>query len=91
MSGTSLRDILRVPAGPVDLATLDPAATAGAPGGKSRTAAAVEREGERLASLQERLYAEGTSGGTGRRVLLVLQGMDTSGKDGTVKHVIGRR
>jgi len=39
---------------------------------------------EKLMQLQERLYAEGT-----RSVLLVLQGMDTSGKDGTISHVIG--
>ena len=38
----------------------------------------------RLAALQERLFAEGS-----RSVLLVLQGMDTSGKGGTIKHVIG--
>jgi PPK2 family polyphosphate:nucleotide phosphotransferase len=37
---------------------------------------------KRLEGVQERLYAEST-----RSVLLVLQGMDTSGKDGTVKHV----
>jgi PPK2 family polyphosphate:nucleotide phosphotransferase len=36
----------------------------------------------RLAELQGRLFAEGK-----RRVLVVLQGMDTSGKDGTIKHV----
>jgi len=37
----------------------------------------------RLSGLQERLYAEGT-----RALLLVLQGMDTSGKDGTISHVV---
>jgi PPK2 family polyphosphate:nucleotide phosphotransferase len=42
-------------------------------------------DGERLAGLQERLWAEHD-----RTVLLVLQGIDTSGKDGTIKHVIGR-
>ena len=41
-----------------------------------------------LGDLQERLYAASTAGGRAR-VLLVLQGMDTSGKGGTVKHVIG--
>jgi len=41
-----------------------------------------------LADLQERLWAASTAGDR-RRVLLVLQGMDTSGKGGTVKHVIG--
>jgi PPK2 family polyphosphate:nucleotide phosphotransferase len=38
---------------------------------------------ERLAALHDRLWAEGT-----RAVLLVLQGMDASGKDGTIKHVL---
>jgi PPK2 family polyphosphate:nucleotide phosphotransferase len=89
MSGKSLRDILRVPAGPVDLAAVDPSATRKAPGGKSTTAAATLDHGERLLALQEALYAEGTADGATRRVLLVLQGMDTCGKDGTVKHVIG--
>jgi PPK2 family polyphosphate:nucleotide phosphotransferase len=45
-------------------------------------------EGLRLAELQERLFAEGATGGR-RRVLLVLQGMDTSGKGGVVRHVVG--
>ena len=35
-----------------------------------------------LAELQERLYAESK-----RSILLVLQGLDASGKDGTIKHV----
>ena len=37
---------------------------------------------ERLAELQQMLYAEAK-----HKVLVVLQGMDTSGKDGTIKHV----
>jgi PPK2 family polyphosphate:nucleotide phosphotransferase len=37
----------------------------------------------RISSLQERLYAEGK-----RSVLIVLQGMDTSGKDGTIRHAL---
>ena len=37
----------------------------------------------RLEALQERLYANGK-----RAVLIVLQGMDTSGKDGTIKSVM---
>jgi PPK2 family polyphosphate:nucleotide phosphotransferase len=37
----------------------------------------------RLESLQEKFYAEGS-----RAMLLALQGMDTSGKDGTIKHVL---
>jgi polyphosphate kinase 2 (PPK2 family) len=41
-----------------------------------------------LDGLQKALYAEGTAGGK-RSLLLVLQGMDTSGKGGTVRHVLG--
>ena len=37
---------------------------------------------ERLDELQERLWVEGT-----RSLLVVLQGMDTSGKGGTIRHV----
>jgi polyphosphate kinase 2 (PPK2 family) len=37
---------------------------------------------EELSSLQEHLYAEGK-----RSVLLILQGLDASGKDGTIRHV----
>ncbi|MEU5591982.1 polyphosphate kinase 2 family protein [Streptomyces sp. NPDC020298] len=84
-----LRERLRVPGGePVDLAAYDTAATPGDPGGKAAARLATARTGERLAGLQERLWAAGTCGDR-RRLLLVLQGMDTSGKGGTVKHVIG--
>src|SRR3954468_16847799 len=41
--------------------------------------------GERLSDLQERLFAEGRSGGH-RSMLFVLQGMDTSGKGGLSRH-----
>ena len=37
----------------------------------------------KLGRLQDRLYANGSSA-----LLIVLQGMDTSGKDGTIKHVM---
>ncbi|MCU1602894.1 MAG: PvdS [Frankiales bacterium] len=43
----------------------------------------------KLADLQERLFANAKVGGD-RKVLLLLQGMDASGKDGTVKHVVGQ-
>ncbi|MER7917331.1 MULTISPECIES: PPK2 family polyphosphate kinase [unclassified Streptomyces] len=86
---TDLRQLLRLPpGGTVDLAAHDPGAAPGAPGGKHASLADAERMGDELAGLQERLWAAGTAGDR-RRVLLVLQGMDTSGKGGTVKHVIG--
>ncbi|THA41116.1 polyphosphate kinase 2 family protein [Streptomyces sp. A1547] len=84
-----LRPLLRVPAGErIDLGAFDPAATPGGPAGKAAGLAATAQLAGPLASLQERLYAASTAGDR-RRVLLVLQGTDTSGKGGTVKHVIG--
>ena len=44
--------------------------------------------GPELSDLQERLFAERTTGST-RNVLLVLQGMDTSGKGGVLRHTVG--
>ena len=58
--------------------------TSAAPGDKAATLAAFEALTARLDELQEVLYAEHR-----RRVLLVLQGLDTSGKGGIVEHVIG--
>ncbi|MFF1495205.1 PPK2 family polyphosphate kinase [Streptomyces sp. NPDC058304] len=91
-----LRPLLRVPAGvgvppggsrgSIDLGAFDPAATPGGPAGKAAGLAATAQLAGPLASLQERLYAASTAGDR-RRVLLVLQGTDTSGKGGTVKHV----
>jgi PPK2 family polyphosphate:nucleotide phosphotransferase len=82
-------DLLRVPAGPVDLSALDTRATPGFDGGKAAGKAALAALGPRLSDLQERLHAEGVSGGR-RSLLLILQGMDTSGKGGVVRHVIGQ-
>lgn len=53
------------------------------PGGKEATQAATEKLAKRLGELQELLYAEHQ-----RKVLILLQGMDTSGKDGTVRKVL---
>jgi len=49
---------------------------------------ALEASAEELSDLQERLYAASRGGGT-RSLLLVLQGMDTSGKGGILRHVVG--
>ncbi|MFJ2674156.1 PPK2 family polyphosphate kinase [Streptomyces sp. NPDC087525] len=85
----ALRELLRIPEGePVDLSSYDSRATPGGPADKAAALAAVPPLAQRLAGLQERLYAASTAGGP-HRVLLILQGMDTSGKGGTIKHVIG--
>jgi PPK2 family polyphosphate:nucleotide phosphotransferase len=82
-------DLLRLPIGPVDLDSIDTGATPGCDGSKSTGLKALAVLGPRLADLQERLFAEGKTGGS-RSVLLVLQGMDTSGKGGTLRHVVGQ-
>jgi PPK2 family polyphosphate:nucleotide phosphotransferase len=51
--------------------------------GKEKAKAITVQLIGRLGELQERLYANGN-----RAVLIVLQGMDTSGKDGTIRHVM---
>ena len=87
--GARVSDLLRVPAGSVDLGALDTRATPGFGGGKAAGKAELADFGSRLSDLQERLHAEGVTGGS-RSVLLVLQGMDTSGKGGVLRHVIGQ-
>jgi PPK2 family polyphosphate:nucleotide phosphotransferase len=82
-------DLLRIPPGEPDLRTIDARATPGFKGRKADAAKAHPQLAERLSTLQEMLYAEGRLGGR-RSVLLVLQGMDTSGKGGTVRHVVGQ-
>ncbi|ROS78963.1 PPK2 family polyphosphate kinase [Cellulomonas sp. PhB143] len=81
------RETLRAEEG-FDLAAFDRSATPGWEHGRKRAARAMADHGARLSDLQERLFAEGRSGGQ-RSVLLVLQGMDTAGKGGIVRHVVG--
>jgi PPK2 family polyphosphate:nucleotide phosphotransferase len=72
------------PGSPVDLAALPTADTSAAPGRKDETRAATAVLAARLAELQEVLWARSSE-----RVLVVLQGIDTSGKGGTIEHVLG--
>jgi PPK2 family polyphosphate:nucleotide phosphotransferase len=85
MTAMSLRELLR--ARPDDDDPLARHATDSHPGVKTKKKAleCLPGDHEQLASLQERLWAEKT-----RTLLLVLQGIDTSGKDGTINHVIGQ-
>ncbi len=80
-------DTLRVTGG-FSLAGFDPGATPGWHGGKAAAVAEMEGRGADLAALQEQLFARGKEGDT-RSVLLVIQGLDTAGKDGVVSHVVG--
>lgn len=88
-AAVSFSDLLRVPTGAVDLAAIDPGST---PAAASRDEAEQElpKLAARLEELQERLFAAARGGDSNRRVLLILQGMDTSGKGGTVRHVVGQ-
>ncbi|GAA1571944.1 polyphosphate kinase 2 family protein [Kribbella sancticallisti] len=85
---TRLLDALRVPSGPVDLKAWDSRATPGFNGTKEEGKIALEALEPEVSDWQERLFAEGRKGGN-RRVLLVLQGMDTSGKGGVIRHGAG--
>jgi PPK2 family polyphosphate:nucleotide phosphotransferase len=91
--GKSFSELLRCPAGKVDLSQIDTGSTVGAAGGKKDAKKATLAEMAvvcgQLAELQERLFAASRSAGDQRRVLLVLQGMDTAGKGGVVGHVVG--
>ena len=82
------RHLLGLPPGPVDLAQISTSATPGFDGDKKAAKRELFEMGEELAGLQEKLFAEGRSGSS-RNLLLVLQGMDTSGKGGTLKHTVG--
>jgi PPK2 family polyphosphate:nucleotide phosphotransferase len=63
---------------------LDAADTSAAPGDRQATEAATATLATRLADLQDVLWARHKE-----KVLVVMQGLDTSGKGGTVEHVFG--
>jgi PPK2 family polyphosphate:nucleotide phosphotransferase len=68
-----------------DLAAIDPGAKPFSLGRKSSDQARVEELAIELDSLQNLLYADRRY-----KLLVVLQGTDTSGKDGTLRGVFGR-
>jgi PPK2 family polyphosphate:nucleotide phosphotransferase len=84
---TPVADALRLPSGPVNLSAIDTRSTPGFDGDKTAGKEALAAMDGELSELQERLFAEGRTGGK-RRVLLVLQGMDTAGKGGVMRHTV---
>ena len=70
------------------LADRDPRSTPGYDGDKATGTELLDTTVPELGDLQERLYAESRAGGKAA-VLLVVQGMDTSGKGGIMRHVVG--
>ncbi len=81
-------EAVRLPPGTVALTAIETDAAPGFEGDKAAGEDALAALGPDLAELQERLFAEGRKGSS-RNVLLVLQGMDTSGKGGTLRHSVG--
>mgnify|MGYP003619318045 CR=1 FL=1 len=82
---SSVRELLRVGPG-FDLGEVDPRRIVAGPDDKETARAeALALEAE-VTWLQERLFAESKAGGK-RRLLVVLQGMDTSGKGGATKAI----
>ena len=71
------------------LADVDPRSTPGYDGDKDQGKADLDAGVAPLADLQERLFAQSVAGTATGSVLLVLQAMDTAGKGGIVKHVVG--
>ena len=84
----SPRQAFAAPAGEIDVKDLSTDRTPIGPKNKAEALAAMTELGERLTGLQERLFAQSTAGDS-RGVLLLLQGMDTAGKDGVINHVVG--
>lgn len=92
MTKIDMTSALRLPSGSVDLAAFDPRATPGLPAGEGKEDGYKRLEGlaEELSDLQERLFAAGRSNpDSAPRILLVLQGMDTSGKGGVIRKAVG--
>lgn len=85
---TDPRELLRVRPG-FDLADLARNATPGWELGRAAGEVWTTVRSQFLSQLQERLYAS-SRGGAPDSVLLVLQGLDTSGKGGIVRHVVGQ-
>jgi PPK2 family polyphosphate:nucleotide phosphotransferase len=70
------------PGSKVDISKIDPADTRALKGGRRAADAALGADRAALVEWQTRLWAESR-----RSLLLILQGTDASGKDGTVAHV----
>ncbi|CAN5198639.1 polyphosphate kinase 2 family protein [soil metagenome] len=80
--GPTLRDALRVkPGTTVDLSRIDPRETLGHE--RDRAEEETAEQLVRLAELQDRFWAESK-----RALLVVLQGIDAAGKDGTIGKVM---
>jgi PPK2 family polyphosphate:nucleotide phosphotransferase len=87
LEARSFSEALRVDAG-FSLFDTDARSTPGYDGDKASAQAEMSAVADQISELQERLYAESRVDGK-RALLLVVQGMDTSGKGGIMRHVVG--
>lgn len=83
-----VHDLLRVEEGFV-LADVDTRATPGYEKDKVQAAEDLDSGTAQLSEYQERLYARSRVDATHASVLLVLQAMDSAGKGGIIRHVVG--
>jgi PPK2 family polyphosphate:nucleotide phosphotransferase len=87
-SETRLARALRLEPGAVRLAAYATDSTPAIKGGREEGQKRLADLGPGLLDLQSKLFAQGRAGDR-RRLLLVLQGMDTSGKGGVLVHTVG--
>ena len=83
----SVRDLLRVDPSTFRLSEVDPDAIVAGPRHKHEARAECAALEERASDLHDRLFAAARRSGSPHRLLILLQGMDTSGKDGAAKAV----
>lgn len=88
LSTDVLATAVRIKSG-FQLNELDPASTPGFLGGKKSAVKVMAATADEMSELQERVFANGRDG-VGPAVLLLVQGMDTSGKGGIMRHVVGQ-
>ncbi|MGO3649972.1 MAG: polyphosphate kinase 2 family protein, partial [Agrococcus casei] len=86
---SDIADALRVTDPNFDLSSIDPQSTPAYDGKKADGEDDLADGADHLSELQERLFASSKAGST-RSVLLMIQGMDTAGKGGIVRHVVGQ-
>ena len=82
-------DVLRLPPGPVDLTAIETDAAPGYDGDKKTGKKALCGAGCRALRPPGALCTPSGTPRAVRSVLLVLQGMDTSGKGGVLRHTVG--
>ena len=83
----SVRDLLRVDPATFRLADVDPAGIVAGPTNKERARRERAELEVTVSQLHDRLFAAAKRSGSRHRLLIMTQGMDTSGKDGAAKAI----